>query len=73
MLKLPKFANEAEEADWWFNNQDLIAEEFDLQKPKLGPGSALRKLIERRAARKLPETQASNEEPETLPKLPWSA
>ena len=27
-LKIPKFASEAEEAKWWFENQDLIFNEF---------------------------------------------
>jgi hypothetical protein len=25
---LPDFANEAEEAQWWFDNQDMIARDF---------------------------------------------
>ncbi len=28
-LKIPKFATEAEEAKWWFDNEDLIAAEFE--------------------------------------------
>ena len=28
-LKLPKWADEAEEAKWWFENQDLISAEFE--------------------------------------------
>ena len=28
-FKLPKFANEDEEAKWWFDNQELIADEFE--------------------------------------------
>jgi hypothetical protein len=28
-FKLPKFANEDEEAKWWFDNQELIANEFE--------------------------------------------
>lgn len=28
-FKLPKFANEDEEAKWWFENQELIADEFE--------------------------------------------
>jgi hypothetical protein len=27
-LKIPKFATEAEEAKWWFENENLISEEF---------------------------------------------
>ncbi len=28
-LKIPKFATEAEEARWWFENDDLIFKEFE--------------------------------------------
>jgi hypothetical protein len=28
-FKIPAFANEAEEAKWWFENQELIADEFE--------------------------------------------
>jgi len=28
-LKVPKFATEAEEAKWWFENEELIAGEFE--------------------------------------------
>jgi hypothetical protein len=28
-FKLPAFANEAEEAKWWYENQELIADEFE--------------------------------------------
>jgi predicted DNA binding CopG/RHH family protein len=27
-LELPEFASEAEEAKWWFANQDLVGEQF---------------------------------------------
>ena len=27
-LKCPKFATEAEEAKWWFDNQDKVSDEF---------------------------------------------
>ena len=29
-LEVPKFANESEEARWWFENQDLVADELEL-------------------------------------------
>ena len=29
MLKVPKFDTEAEEAQWWFDNEDLVAGAFD--------------------------------------------
>ncbi len=28
MIDVPKFANETEEADWWFDNRERHAEEF---------------------------------------------
>jgi len=28
MIKVPKFANETEEADWWYDNRERHAEEF---------------------------------------------
>jgi hypothetical protein len=28
-LKIPAFATEAEEAKWWFENEELIADEFE--------------------------------------------
>ncbi len=28
-VKVPKFATEAEEAKWWFDNQDLVFEDFE--------------------------------------------
>ena len=30
MLKVPKFDTEAEEAQWWFDNQKLFEEAFDV-------------------------------------------
>ncbi len=27
-LEIPIFANEAEEADWWYDHRDLVEEEF---------------------------------------------
>jgi hypothetical protein len=27
-LKIPKFANEAEEAKWWYDNREKLSEEF---------------------------------------------
>jgi len=42
--KLPKFESEAEEARWWFENQDRIAADFEkaAAEGKLGHGSAAR-------------------------------
>jgi hypothetical protein len=27
-MKVPKFASEAEEAKWWYDNRELLSEEF---------------------------------------------
>ena len=45
-LVIPKFNTEAEEAEWWYQNREALAEEFELagQKGRLHFGSnALRK------------------------------
>ncbi len=48
-LKLPKFANEAEEAQWWFDNDDLIFAEFQkaAAEGRLKRGGVQRLLAER--------------------------
>ena len=48
-LKLPKWANEAEEAKWWFENQDLVAAEFEkaAKEGRLKRGGVRRLLAER--------------------------
>ena len=42
MLKLPKFENEAEEAQWWFDHRDEVSAEFSraVANGTLGEGSA---------------------------------
>jgi len=44
-IDVPKFANESEEARWWFENQDVIDEEFELaaKEGRLGVGTAVRR------------------------------
>ncbi len=44
-LEVPHFANEAQEARWWFENQDVVADEFELaeKEGRLGHGTAVRK------------------------------
>ncbi len=46
-LVVPKFASEAEEAQWWFDNQDLLAEEFELagKEGRLGHGRAIQRAL----------------------------
>ncbi len=48
-LKLPKFATEAEEAQWWFDNDDLISAEFQkaAAEGRLKRGGVQRLLAER--------------------------
>jgi hypothetical protein len=48
-LKIPKFATEAEEAKWWFENDDLIAAEFEkaAKAGTLGHGGVRRLFAER--------------------------
>lgn len=48
-LKVPKFATEAEEAQWWFENDDKVFEEFKkaAKAGTLGHGGARRLFAER--------------------------
>jgi hypothetical protein len=48
-LKVPKFATEAEEAKWWFENQDKVFEEFKkaAKAGTLGRGGVRRLFAER--------------------------
>lgn len=43
-LIVPRFANETEEAAWWFENQDLAFDEFEQagSEGRLGRGTAVR-------------------------------
>jgi hypothetical protein len=48
-LKIPSFATEAEEAKWWFENEDKIADEFEkaAKEGRLGRGGARRLFAEK--------------------------
>jgi hypothetical protein len=48
-MKVPKFATEAEEAKWWFENQDKVFEEFKkaAKAGTLGHGGARRLFAEK--------------------------
>ena len=48
-LKVPKFATEGEEAKWWFENQEIVLEEFKkaAKAGTLGRGGARRLFAER--------------------------
>jgi hypothetical protein len=48
-LKIPAFATEAEEAKWWFENDDLIGAEFEkaAKEGRLGRGGVRRLFAEK--------------------------
>jgi predicted metal-dependent hydrolase len=48
-LKIPKFATEAEEAKWWYENEGLIFKEFQkaAKEGRLGRGGARRLFAEK--------------------------
>jgi len=48
-LQIPSFATEAEEAKWWYENQDLILKEFQkaAKEGRLGRGGVRRLLAEK--------------------------
>ena len=48
-MKVPNFATEAEEAKWWFENEDMLLEEFKkaAKAGTLGHGGARRLFAER--------------------------
>ena len=48
-LKIPKFASEADEAKWWYENEDLIFKEFQkaAKEGRLGRGGARRLFAEK--------------------------
>jgi predicted DNA binding CopG/RHH family protein len=48
-FKLPKFANEDEEAKWWYENRELISDEFQkaAKEGQLKTGGVRRLLAER--------------------------
>ncbi len=47
-LKIPKFATEAEEAKWWYENEELISDEFEkaAKEGRLRTGGARRLFAE---------------------------
>jgi len=48
-MKIPKFANETEEADWWYEHRDLVIKEFERAEVegRLGRGTAMKLALER--------------------------
>lgn len=57
-MNIPKFANEAEEADWWYANRELVSAEFHraAEDGSLQHGTAKRLAAEARARREAEET-----------------
>ena len=66
-LKVPKFATEAEEAKWWFDNEDMIFKEFQkaAKAGTLGRGGLRRLLAEKGIPFPEPQ-QASASTPTTI-------
>ncbi len=54
ITKLPKFKDEAEEAQWWFDNQDIVLKMFQKAEAegRLGHGTVMKQLAEKRLAAK---------------------
>ena len=52
IAKLPKFKNETEETQWWFDNQTIVLEMFEKAKAegRLGHGTVMKQLAEKRLA-----------------------
>jgi predicted DNA binding CopG/RHH family protein len=68
-LKVPKFATEEEEAKWWFDNQDIVFEEFKkaAKAGTLGRGGARRLFAEKGIP--FPEPKPSAPTPTTTIRL----
>jgi len=60
-LKIPKFATEAEEAKWWFDNRELVSDEFQkaAKEGRLGRGGVRRLFAEKGIP--FPEPQKASE------------
>ena len=45
-LKVPKFATESEEADWWYDNRETLADHFEqaAKEGRLGRGTVMKRL-----------------------------
>lgn len=54
-IETPAFKNEAEEAKWWFENQNLVAEKFEqaAKNGMLGRSTMIKQAAERRAAKSM--------------------
>ena len=54
-METPKFKSEAEEAKWWFENQDRVTEALEQAQRKglLGRGRAMKQWAERQASKSM--------------------
>lgn len=52
-IRIPKFKDEAEEAEWWFNNPEFILQQFKCAaaEGRLGRGTAMHEMAARQAAK----------------------
>ena len=68
-FKLPKFANEDEEAKWWFDNRELVSDEFQkaAKEGRLKRGGVRRLFAEKGIP--FPEPKASAPTPTTTIRL----
>ena len=55
-LKIPKFTTEAEEAKWWYDNRELLSEEFRqaAKEGRVRRGGVARLLAERETSKSQP-------------------
>jgi predicted DNA binding CopG/RHH family protein len=60
-LEIPKFANDTEEADWWYDNRHLVEEDFlkAAADGKLGRGTAMRRALTAESAIQLDREDAA--------------
>jgi hypothetical protein len=48
---VPKFENDDQEADWWYDNRELVSQEFQkaAAEGRLGKGTVMRRMAEAQA------------------------
>ncbi len=76
LMTVPSFATEAEEANWWYEQQHEIAKEFERVKPKPGPSGSMMALARKRGItfeELQAQLRAHASESEEAPALPRSA
>jgi len=52
---VPKFESEDQEADWWFENRELLSQEFQkaAAEGRLGRGTVMRRMAEAQARKEM--------------------